>query len=81
MPIGSVSHPIGSDVGLNHLGISDELLGKRQNAPTFHCGLSEKMFVSISRHIKNIHGVWKDKKQGVRDENYLVDRNEQHYFF
>jgi len=57
------------------------LSGKRQNAPTFHYGLPEKMFVSISQHIKNIHGVRKDKKQGVRDENYLVDRNEQHNFF
>jgi hypothetical protein len=47
----------------------------------FFYGLPEEMFVSISRHIKNIHGVRKDKKQGVRDENYLVDRNEQHYFF
>jgi hypothetical protein len=55
--------------------------GKRHFAPNFHYGLPEKMFVSISRHIKNIHGVWNDKKQGVRDENYLLDRNEQHYFF
>ncbi len=47
----------------------------------FFYGLPEEMFVSISRHIKNIHVVRKDKKQGVRDENYLVDRNEQHYFF
>ncbi len=54
---------------------SKRRIGKETLRTSFFYGLPEEMFVSISRHIKNIHGVRKDKKQGVRDENYLVDRN------
>jgi hypothetical protein len=60
------------------------LLGKRHFVLTFHYGLPEEMFVTISRHIKTCIIFRMTKvlnKQGVRNESCPIDRNGQQYFF